>query len=454
MDFEQMKKRQIIRVAITEIIMTLAVIFLTFAFVMVVSGYWINSDLEVKQNGFIQISSIPRGATIKIDDDTWFNRTNASQMVSSGEQTVTLSREGYDTWTKKINVSEGVLYQLSYPRLFKLERKKSELLDIKNKKVSFSSDGDMMLLMDGSAIFDFVDLANEKLESKKINMSGVLLSGVQVVDNIMWSENNNRVLLHTINQEWILSSTKKPDYLNLTKEFGLNFSAIKPLDESYDEIIVIENGNLRSVNTNAKSISKILDVNVKKVWTYDGEIFYVTSDKNGNDNIYYLINEEKIKIYEDVKSPQLAFMRFYDEKYLAILNDANLKIYKGDLPRRMTDELNQELVFEAAVEGDELISGLSGNFVMVKNGTRISSLNMEEMKMNYYELESNDFGWLDDYLIYAIQQDGKMIVRDFDGENRREVVVTGANASYPAIIARDKYLYYFTDSQLIREEIY
>ena len=448
-----MKKREIIRVAITEVIMTLAVIFLTFAFVMVVSGYWINSDLEVKQNGFIQVYSSPRGATIKVDDDTWFNRTNASQMVSSGEREITLSRDGYDTWTKKITVSEGVLYRLAYPRLFKQNRETVKMLNVEGKKVSISYNKNKLLLMDSGAIFEFIDLTRDTFLPKKVDVSGANLNG-NLVSNIVWSENGEKILISTKDGQWVLVSTEKNDYLNLTKEFGLNFSIIKSLDDAYNDLVVVENGNLRKINTNSKSISNVLATNVKQIWSYDEGMFYLASDTSNNESIYYMIDEkESVKIRDGASASQLTYARFYDEKYLAILDGEKLEVYRGEMPRSATEELNMELVFEDEIAfGGNLSVGLSGNFILIKNGLTISALNMEEMKISKYDLESDSYGWLDNYLVYVVQ-DGKMIVRDFDGENRREIVLSDVNASYPATITRDRYLYYFVENTLVREEI-
>ena len=47
MDIEKQKKRQSLRVIISEIIMVLAVIATVTVLAFIVSGYWINSDFEL-----------------------------------------------------------------------------------------------------------------------------------------------------------------------------------------------------------------------------------------------------------------------------------------------------------------------------------------------------------------------------------------------------------------------
>ena len=57
MDREKTKRRQSLKVIISESIMVLAVIITVAVLAFVVSGYWVNSDFEVERQGMLQISS-------------------------------------------------------------------------------------------------------------------------------------------------------------------------------------------------------------------------------------------------------------------------------------------------------------------------------------------------------------------------------------------------------------
>ena len=119
MDFDKIKRRQSLKVIISEAIMVLAVIITVIVLAFVVSGYWLNSDFKIERQGLLQISSFPTGADVEIDGSvSWLQKTNTSKVLSSGEHTVALSKENYDSWSKTINISEGLLYRINYPRLF------------------------------------------------------------------------------------------------------------------------------------------------------------------------------------------------------------------------------------------------------------------------------------------------------------------------------------------------
>ena len=119
MDAEKKQRLQSLKVIISETIMVLAVIISVAVLALIVSGYWIGSGFKVERQGMLQISSMPTGADISIDgDSSWLQRTNTSKVLLSGEHSIVLTKEGYDSWSKTINIQEGLLYRLHYPRLF------------------------------------------------------------------------------------------------------------------------------------------------------------------------------------------------------------------------------------------------------------------------------------------------------------------------------------------------
>ena len=169
MDFDRTKRRQSLKVIVSEAIMVLTVIITVIILALLVSGYWLNSDFEVERQGMLQISSFPTGADVFIDGESaWLQRTNTSKVLSSGEHTVLLTKEGYDTWSKTINISEGLLYRLHYPRLFATERTKEKFYDAVGVTQVFVDQGTILLY---SGDIDALDTTNftEPLSSDERN---------------------------------------------------------------------------------------------------------------------------------------------------------------------------------------------------------------------------------------------------------------------------------------------
>lgn len=160
MDFEKAKRRHNLKVIISEIIMVLTAVFAVVVLALITTGYWINEDLKVERQGMLQVISFPTGATVSIDgDSSWLQKTNFSKVLPVGEHQVSLSREGYDTWSKTITIAEGLLYRLQYPRLFPLEREKETIASTIGATHAYLSENrEKLLVYYGAAEPDFTTI--------------------------------------------------------------------------------------------------------------------------------------------------------------------------------------------------------------------------------------------------------------------------------------------------------
>ena len=190
MDFQSEKRRQTLRVVLADSVMAVAVIFLAWVFVMVVSGYRINADFEVERNGLLQVYSVPRGAIVALDQGKqWLGKTNVSQMVLSGEHHV-------------------ALYKVSYPRLFKLEREPEKMLDMEALKfVSLAKSREFLIFQDEDDEYMMVDLNSGTVE-KHIDTNKILDFLVDIADKQSTDSKEeilNTVFLRFYNDDYTIS---------------------------------------------------------------------------------------------------------------------------------------------------------------------------------------------------------------------------------------------------------
>lgn len=334
MDFEKAKRRQTLKVILAESIMVMSVVALVAVLVSIVSGYWINADFEVERSGLLQVSSVPTGAIITVDDSTWFQRTNTSKMVASTEHTVTVSKDGYDTWTKDIKVAEGLLYRLHYPRLFLKER----------------------------------------------------------VKEVVWPT------------------------LNPTK------TVVSP---KHDVMLVYQADGWSKINLNAdtpelKPLTSLEATNLMKDWE---NLVKETEEYDENGNI---------------------LLKFYEDQYVVIIKQDLITVRRKD-----TNEIvmSEKLPFVPA----KTKIGHAGEFVVISEGNNIATLVMETAKVVNWSVESENFGWLDNDMIYVTGDDGALTVYDYDGLNRREIAA-GVSSKWPVMITADKWLYYFNENNALMRE--
>lgn len=366
MNSEAIKRRQSLKVIISEVIMVVTVIVTVIILALIVSGYWLNSDFKVERQGMLQVSSIPTGADVTIDgESSWLQRTNTSKVLASGEHTVTLTKEGYDSWSKTITISEGLLYRIHYPRLFLSKRTKTPIADtIGTTKVFVAPNHNFLLLYSGDP-----DLLDTSIYAVKptTELSSEPLS------------------------EWIKISLDtdepKPEPITLSTLYSF-FKEPEPTEKE--------------------------------------------TVKDFNPNLHF---SESVKFY---------FSKFYDDQYLTAVRDDVVAVYKKELDDPI---LKITLDFVPTT----IHPGHDGEFFIFSTGSQIATLDMETMSVKYWETDGETYKWFDEDMIYSIK-DGELFVYDYDGLNRRSLT-NSASSRFPVILTRDKWLYYFSDDNLIREQI-
>ena len=463
MHSDHSKNRQNLRVIISEIIMVIAVVLIVAILALIVSGYWVNSEFEVERQGMLQVSSVPTGAELLIDgESSWLQRTNASKTLSSGEHTITLEKEGYDSWTKTINISEGLLYRLSYPYLFLKNRTPKEVYNATGSLLaSVSPDRETLLLMNDTTEWTLLNLKNNELSPKKIDVSAYF-SSVSLAENASvglfpaqildadWDQNGRHLLLkakHGENIEWVLLDVENPkNSINLTKGFGSNFEAIEILDDSADNLLAIQNHNLHKIDLKGKVISAILAENVYDFDHYEDEVIFSAKNPDQSYQVgLFKIGDKDIKTVTTLPEPtKVTISKFYDHKYLTTLTANHLSLYQKTDFQKIGD-------FELGFSPSALEVGHNGSFIVAYDGSKIATLDMEITKVLEWSVDGSSFGWLNDDMIYSVH-DGELIVYDFDGLNRR-VLAKNVSEHFPAMITENKWLYYFSDGDLIRENL-
>ncbi|MDO4612225.1 MAG: PEGA domain-containing protein [Candidatus Saccharibacteria bacterium] len=467
MDLEKRARRESRRVIITEILMFVAVVVTVAILALLVSGYWLNSDLELERQGMLQISSVPTGADIEIDGESaWMQRTNMSKVLSSGEHTIVLTKEGYDSWSKTVSINEGLLYRLHYPRLFLLDRAKEPVLDASDfTMASISPNRNNMLLINNTTNWGVLNLDSDAPAVKELDISKVFssvsiapdaTSGLftGVIKDINWAKDNEHILFETESEagrEWVILNIKNPnEKVNLTREFAADFSEVAILNDSASSLLVVLNGNLHRVDVSSRQLSAIL---VEKVHAFDylnsEVVFSADSDNDSSGAPYYVgllkLGENKITTLtttETIVRP--AISKFYEDEFIALTDGATISMYQKQ-------DFREVLTKTISFAPEYIEVGHNGEFITFSSGEKIATLDMEIMDIREWSSGSTNSGWLDSDMIYSVVE-GDLKVYDFDGFNER-TLASNVSVHFPITITNDKWLYYFSDGQIIREVI-
>ncbi len=462
MDKERQRRMQNVRLIITEAVMTVVVVIMVIVLTFVAMGYKFDQDGELSQNGLVQISTTPSGATVVLDGETLFARTDTSRSLSAGSHTIELSRTGYDSWQKTINILSGWLYKLDYPRLFKQERESSEVKRFEKglEFLSMSPDRSSILYADENSLtWHWLKVRNNDVSDTDISVAEVFgfeadateLPGV--IKEIRWNDDGDRVLVDWANGEvhdYIMVNLNRPENsLNLTTAFGMDFSKVMPASSSAERLMVLENGNLRTISTGNKEMSQILLSNVADFANYESEVLFVTlPNGDGVSTIGYYVDGNKTPITLQTvagSGVDLAISKYLDARYLIMAIGPEVTIYMANDLRADVSMEDLELVkrVESSVAPDKIETHNRGRLVMISNDKHILMFDAEQTQVNEFDLETTPTGWLDGFILTNVV-DGKLVIRDFDGENRRELV--GAKDGFQAMVtSNDTFLYYVVE---------
>ena len=460
MDPEQRIRRQGLKVIVSEILMVITVIITVIILAFLVSGYWLGSDFKVERQGMLQIYSMPTGANVAVDGDApWFQRTNTSKVLSSGEHEVVLTKDGYDSWSKTVNINEGLLYRLHYPRLFLLEREKETTYHAEAPVlVTVSPDYNSMLITNNTTDWQLIGLNRDNIEPTTVDISslstyiskaddaekGLFTSKILSAD---WSSDNEHILMKIGDNEsfeWVVLNVKNPkNSVNITKEFAAVFDEVRIFDNSANNLLAIRNNNLHKIDVANRQVSAILAENIKSYDFYDSELVFT----HDGEIIYSEIGSDSPKTLDQTNPEartEVLISRFYEDKYITVISGNKFTLYKRN---------NFEQVFSGEISfvPNKIKIGHSGSFVFMEKEGQVAIFDMEIMGLKEWQLDSPEYGWLDSNMLYSVKN-GQLIVYDFDGLNRRELS-NNVSALFPVTITDNKWLYYFSDNTLIREVI-
>lgn len=484
MDYEEKKRRQMIRVIIAEVGMVLSVIAIVVVAIMLAMGFFISGNGQIEQSGLMQIHSLPTGATVELDGSTLFSRTNLSRTMPAGTHHLKLSRDGYDSWENDVEMYSGVLVRLYYPRLFLQNRTVELAKDLGKEKELMSLDdlefyqpsperNYILYAQKGSSGWKMLDFRGDEVKETTFDLSGVLpgmiadekddqekedgetateakdaktaQQGVNEtvkyhfegkIEEVKWSANEEKVLVRVAfedKKEWVLVNLRNiAESLNLTRTLGMAFERIDIIDGAATQLFGLENHHLRSIDVASKSTSRVLLDQVADYAYSEGNVLYMTEtiEKMGRkmrEIGVYKNGEEDGTVIDEVFSDakvRLALARYYDEDYTCYVVGKKLKVRYGSLPsyRREGGVVELKELVERELEvAPQTLSLSSGNEYLVARAERKFMVTDLDMGEYYeYEAATAELKWLDASMMYAVQ-DGQITVWDFDGTNKRNL---------------------------------
>ncbi len=483
MDRQKKKKMRNRRVMMTNVFMALSVFALVTILMLIAMGYSFDPDKGIQQSGLVEISSRPGLATVEIDGVTKFERTKISTMLSSGTHNFKVTKSGYDTWQRDFDVEPGLLTSIDWIRLFPVS---PEIFEAKTyqdlRLVSFSDNRKNMLVVEKDGLSAlYVDLQTEKLDTKKLKLATILgVAPEYVTEGTLkvhsWNTEANKILLswtralpdangvvgEATTDLYLIDLKDATKAVNLTKNFNLHFSRALFANDSGSKLWVVEAGNLRSIDLSTLTISGLIASNVEIITNNKDVVAFVNTDESGIRGIrIYKDGETGASVIKELEPEQeeakisLATGTYWSDNWISYSVDNEFRVLAGSYPSydkpskdSMKERTKQELAFiPSLVSVNE-----NQSLIIVAKGKQVYTFDIETSHHFTYEVDADltSINWLDEYLTWQYVDD-KIVVRDFDGHNRRELISESNNSFGVLLTENDDWLYFF-DLKLTQPE--
>jgi hypothetical protein len=435
------KRRQLIVRSLIYAAMTLSVVVLVTVLVFIMLGYRFNGDTSsIEQGGLVQFDSQPDGAHITIGRAQLSKTTPGKITVNPGNYLATMSREGYQGWSKNVTVRAGHVLWLNYATLVPDRIETQPLLTLPAAAQAVASpDGKYMAVVPKTSAPNLTLLElgdNPKQTSLKIPAS--LLPTAKASYRIQsWSADSAKLLLRAATKKdtrWLLVDRRDT---SKTVDLSADEPDIKDVffdPRSHDRVFALsQSGELLFIDTTEKTPQSLVSGGVQSVsFLNDSALVYVQKLSRTERSVDYITlgssHAREIKRIQTKQTVLAAAGSYFSTPYLALADGPALEVYQLDrLPDSDSDNaLSQKLVLSKRLPGSatHLAIRTGGRFVVAQYARGFATYDIEVGNFTVTDLKqtlASELRWLDRYHIYTTN--GKSLaLMEFDGANQHRIV--------------------------------
>lgn len=444
------KQKELIKRILIYIIMVMAVGVIVIFVVFTIMGYRFDSNAgQIEQYALLQFNSSPTGADVSVDGKKMSSQTPNKSAVAAGTHEIKISRTGYQTWTKEVNIKSGVLKWLNYALLVpnKLTVEPVASYAALNNTLA-SPNGHYMLVQNqiDSPSFDLVNINSDTIKTTKLTIPSDIYSDASTAGVVhsftisKWDGDSRYVLIkHTSNDkdEWLVLDTQaEKTTKNITKLFDFAISYIDFSGTSGNVFYALGSNDIRKLDLSAGTMSRTLVNNVASFSIYGNDIITYVSNVAADTNqmtvgLYRDGDEESYALRTIVKTEgsdvNIATARYFNKDYVAISNGTKIDILSGKYPSSINDKTDNlktltSLTVDQGVQ--QLKFSPSGEYLFMQSGAFYASYDLEYKSLATSSIAGNgnisDLKWLNDNYIWS-DRDGKLTIREFDGSNMHSI---------------------------------
>lgn len=452
------------------IFIAVAIVIATLVLVYQAYGFGLGKNGNVIQNGLVFFSSQPRTANITLNGELNKEKTNSRLVLPEGVYQVKLTRDGYRSWERKIELNGGQVEHFDYPFLIPqtLATTKVQSYAAPPSLLTQSPDRRWLLIQQAADTtkFDIYDLKNPKDPPQVATLPASLATKSATPgerwEAAEWADDNKHVLLEhhfegkveylLIDREDIQQSR------NLSTELALPAVEVSLRDKKYDLYYTYDATSkvLRTAGLNEPTSATVMsDVLAFKPYGKDTVLYATGAGAPSGRVVVRLKDGDKtytLRMLQAGTTYLLDLAKYSNDLYVAAGGPVGDRVYVYKDPIGQINKLPQQNPVPAQVLRVPQVSHLgfsaSAQFVVAQNATHFGVYDFEnETGYNYTTHETVDppqaqANWMDGNRLLYISA-GKLRMFDYDYANKQTLVE--AHSGYrPAFTPDYKYLYVLT----------
>jgi hypothetical protein len=464
MDYLDPKQRRhhTIRLLTGYVLIAIAIIIAAVILLYQAYGFGLGKNGTVIQNGLVFFSSQPHPATIYLNNKLAKIKTNSRIVLPAGIYQARLTRTGYRSWQRTIEVDGGDVVHFDYPFLFPTMLTTTSLRDYQTPPALASQSPDHRWLLiqptTASLAFDLYDLKNPTVAPAQIRLPTSVASAgtTQSWQILSWADDNDHVLLeHTFDgkTEYInLDRSEPAQSINLTAALNIPTGVTLSLDNlKYDQYYEYDMTakTLESISLKT-TVPQFISSDVLAFQAYsDNTYLYVTADNapTGKVNLNLLTTGSlpvTIRTFPTNTTYLLNLTNYSGTLYVAAgaVSEGKVYIYKDPVAQIQNKALPVAVPAQVLRVADPSWLQFSSNaqFIAAEGGQQFGVYDIENMHGYTYsvaqpldapQLHAN---WMDGDRLDFISG-GKLEVFDYDHTNVQ--TLTAADPAYTPFFSSD-----------------
>lgn len=475
MDFLDPKKQRAhtIRILVGYVLIGIALILTTIILLYHAYGFGVDRNGNVIQNGLVFMSSTPNPADIYINGKPYKEDTNARMLLSSGQYTIDVKRDGYNGWRRAITVEGGSVERFDYPFLIpsKLQTSTVKSYAKQPQMATVSLDRKWLLTQvpdtaDTFEVFDLSKAEDVAKTAKQITLPSAAFTATQPGtaqswELVQWSTDNEHVVLKHLFQkdgkeahEFVLLNRDKPaESVNLTNAWGTNPSTVELRDQKYDQYYLFDQAAATLSTASLKDPAPkpyLTNVLSFKSYSDDTMLYATTKDAAANTVAIKLKRGDAthtIRSFPAGSQYQVNLTKYDGAWYVAAGStaDGRVFVYKNPVDQLRDEKIVVPVRVLKVPNVNYVAFSANTRFVMAESGSKFAVYDAENDKGYTFDAKTPldapqaHATWMDGHRIIMTSK-GKTTFFDFDGSNKQTLV--GANAKFLPFFDRDyEYLY-------------